>query len=554
MDATEIPAPLKTAESTARRRLQSRRQVAGYVVTVRHLPWIVLALAFAPLSCSLFASETQPNLLVITVDGLRFDAISQSLGSARTPNMHALAGDGQRFTHCYSHSPVGLPAHVALFSGRTPQSTGVANNGVAIDRDVTLLAEYMKKRGYLTAAAVSLASLWAPPPREGEHDSRMNKNIQPTGLERGFDSYAIGPHELVSATEVNQRLLGQLDAFPQHQPWFLFAQYSEPHEPFDAWQTENVEAEVLVDGKVVAKIPVSESADWDQELRLTPGTHVITFRAPTNIEVRRFECFSDTATIDVNVREGGLHAAAKQLAFSIHNESDAPAMFRCNAWVHDVPDVQQCRARYKLEVEAVDRAIGELVAALEQRGEYEDTLIVLTSDHGTALGEHGHVGSGYALYDELLRVPLVIKLPQRSTLLPKLAKLEHSSIRQIDIMPTVLELLDEGSLSGADGVSILQDADRTLLAEVHPPEAPNSYFCVRDDRYKLVYSSSTARFALYDVLADTLEADDVFELQGHFRSAWQADLKRLASASSHEVNQRMGLAAERPAHLQSLGD
>jgi arylsulfatase A-like enzyme len=151
-------------------------------------------------------------------------------------------------------------------------------------------------------------------------------------------------------------------------------------------------------------------------------------------------------------------------------------------------------------------------------------------------------------------VPLVIKLPQRSTLLPKLAKLEHSSIRQIDIMPTVLELLDEGSLSGADGVSLLQDADRTLLAEVHPPEAPNSSFCVRDDRYKLVYTSGTARFALYDVLADTLEADDVFELQGHFRSAWQTDLKRLASASSHEVNQRMGLAEQRPAHLQSLGD
>lgn len=522
---------------------------------MRILPWFVLAIALAPLSCSLFAGETQPNLLVITVDGLRFDAISQSLGSAHTPNMHSLAGEGQRFTHCYSHSPVGLPAHVALFSARTPQSTGVANNGVAIGRDVSLLAEHLKKRGYVTAAAVSLASLWAPDPPESEHrDSRMNKHVQPTGLDRGFDSYAIGPHELVSATEVNQRLLGQLDAFPQHQPWFLFAQYSEPHAPFDAWQTANVEADVLVDGKVVARIPVSESIDWDQELELAPGAHLVTFRASADIEVRRFECFSDTGSVDVAARDGGLHSPAKLHTFTLENDTGSAATFRCNAWVHDVPDVQQSRARYKLEVEAVDRAIGELVAELVRRGMYDDTLVVLTSDHGTALGEHGHVGAGAALYDELLRVPLVIKLPQRSTLLPRLAKFEHAPIRQIDIVPTALDLLDEGNLAGAEGVSVLEDADRTLFAEVHPPEAPNSYFCVRDDRYKLVYSTGSARFALYDVLADTLEADDVFELQGHFRAGWQTDLKRMAANSSHEVNARMGMAEPRPAHLQSLGD
>ena len=69
------------------------------------------------------------------------------------------------------------------------------------------------------------------------------------------------------------------------------------------------------------------------------------------------------------------------------------------------------RQLYQAEVRWVDAAVGSLLAELKRSGHYEDTLIVLLSDHGDELWEHGRVGHGHTLYEELLRVPFLVKLP-----------------------------------------------------------------------------------------------------------------------------------------------
>jgi arylsulfatase A-like enzyme len=79
-----------------------------------------------------------------------------------------------------------------------------------------------------------------------------------------------------------------------------------------------------------------------------------------------------------------------------------------------MPDATQRRqlvALYDAEVAYVDKCVGELVAALRQRGLLDDTLVVLTADHGEELFDHGKWGHGYTLYDELLHVPLVVVGP-----------------------------------------------------------------------------------------------------------------------------------------------
>ncbi|HEV7786085.1 MAG TPA: sulfatase [Thermoanaerobaculia bacterium] len=69
------------------------------------------------------------------------------------------------------------------------------------------------------------------------------------------------------------------------------------------------------------------------------------------------------------------------------------------------------RQLYRAEVRWVDAAVGSLIAELKRSGHYEDTLIVLLSDHGDEFWEHGRVGHGHTLYEELLRVPFLVKLP-----------------------------------------------------------------------------------------------------------------------------------------------
>jgi arylsulfatase A-like enzyme len=132
-------------------------------------------------------------------------------------------------------------------------------------------------------------------------------------------------------------------------------------------------------------------------------------RSKVEIEVRRMTCGLGAGRDRLRWGEGKLRTPARQLVLLLENPGTQTASCQLDAWIHDVPDLTQTRARYKLEVEAVDRALGSLVAELRRRDVYDNTVIVFTADHGTALGEHGRVGAGQGLYDELLRVPLILK-------------------------------------------------------------------------------------------------------------------------------------------------
>ena len=93
------------------------------------------------------------------------------------------------------------------------------------------------------------------------------------------------------------------------------------------------------------------------------------------------------------------------------------------------------RKLYEAEVRYVDRNLGRLFRALKELGLYDDSLVILTSDHGEEFWEHGSVGHGHTLYEELLRVPLIIKLPSPATLSETDVPVALTALR-----PTILDL------------------------------------------------------------------------------------------------------------------
>ncbi|MCU0302868.1 MAG: sulfatase [Thermoanaerobaculales bacterium] len=125
------------------------------------------------------------------------------------------------------------------------------------------------------------------------------------------------------------------------------------------------------------------------------------------------------------------------------------------------------RALYDAEVAANDASFGRLLDLLEARGELEDTLVVFTSDHGEAFGEHGSWTHGLDLYDEVLSVPLVMRLPGRAGA----GLVVRDPVQHVDLLPTILDrcgVVSERPLPGArllrgDGVAG-PGADRTVLA------------------------------------------------------------------------------------------
>lgn len=126
---------------------------------------------------------------------------------------------------------------------------------------------------------------------------------------------------------------------------------------------------------------------------------------------------------------------------SLDTKVRAPVQLpKVREWVQsgiDPDDLRALGARYDEEVAVADQAIGELAAALAAEGVLERTILVVTADHGEGFLEHGHLMHGYAPYDEVLRVPLVMRLPPT---LGMPTGSRSSLVSHVDLGPTLADL------------------------------------------------------------------------------------------------------------------
>ncbi len=128
----------------------------------------------------------------------------------------------------------------------------------------------------------------------------------------------------------------------------------------------------------------------------------------------------------------------------------------------DERDLRHIVNAYDTDLRSTDDGFGRLHRFLRRQGFLEDALIVLTSDHGEEFGEHGTVGwHGHTLYEELLRVPLIVKLPGNAHGGTRVS----SSVRSLDIAPTILDLAGVPIPETFQGVSL-----RTVLSSGSPAE------------------------------------------------------------------------------------
>ena len=101
-------------------------------------------------------------------------------------------------------------------------------------------------------------------------------------------------------------------------------------------------------------------------------------------------------------------------------------------------DIQYISGVYQGEINFVDTQVGRLVEALRELGIYDKTTLVITADHGEEFWDHGGFEHGHSLYDELIRIPLIVKFPSR---VRPAARVIDTQVRILDVMPTVFDLL-----------------------------------------------------------------------------------------------------------------
>ena len=455
------------------------------------------------------------------------------------PNLVAFAKEAVVFPFAFTHAPMTLPAHAALFSARTPMHTGVTNNGQAVSQDLPLLSEWLQKQGYVSQAAVSLATLWP-----------LGRN---QGVDRGFEHFDRGQGSISNATDTNLDLGSILDGLIDRAPFFVFAHYAEPHEPYESHGLVQCNADIRWDDKLLETVTTSEWTLRRHELTLVPGMNRLEVHSADDFKVRSLSFTSRGKRMPIQFDVGELLSQGKEFSVSVENKTPAPVLASMELWLHDVPTQAEMPARYRREAEAADTAFGNLVAMLKKRKLYDSSLIVFTSDHGEALGEHGVVGHVVNLHDEMLHVPLMIKLPKGHEGRHFLERSQRDLVRLIDVVPTILDACGLPPLPGQEGISLMGDGERTLLAQTFRPEAPRTLYALRDQRTKLVFDVAADTFRMYDLASDPGEMHDIFAKAGAQKSAWQKQLRALGATTPSLHAGEVPMDEQMQAQMKSLG-
>ncbi len=227
---------------------------------------------------------------------------------------------------------------------------------------------------------------------------------------------------------------------------------------------------------------------------------------------------------------------------------------------HPHPDAAEApalRALYDGEIRYWDEELGKLLDGLRKRGLYDALTIVVTSDHGEEFNEHGGFWHGTTLYDEQVRVPLLVKLPESR----RGGTVVRHWVQSIDLMPTVLKLLDVPVPEGVQGGDLFTGTDIIYAEESHEGNVLES---VREldgtDEYKLITANrdnprGLAPVELYRVDLDPGEQENLAgDSPDRVRMSAKTLLEQRALAKEDAVAaDSVELDEDVAAHLEAIG-
>ncbi len=357
-------------------RLSTPSLVSRAGLRLRQLAWGLLG-CLALASCGGAAFEPPRNLLLISVDTLRADALG-CYGNERgtSPFIDELAQSGTVFEQAWSHSPQTAPSHMTLFSGLLPSVHALGNWGADSQQQLSLeivpLAEVLAEAGFRSLAVTS----------GGNIKGRL-------GFERGFDVYEDTGARMDVKLPLMEQWLDLVSA--DERRWFGFFHTYQVHGPY------------LPPGRFAKRFV---SADYDGEVL---GGEQALKRSIVGGDDR-----APGTTGDV--------ALSKNFWARVNEEDPRDA-----AHLHDL---------YLAGVAWMDDELRKGLGAWMGQGYLDDTLIVLTSDHGDAFGEQGEFQHSQ-MWDPVLRVPLIVVHPAGKGAPERVAE----PVSHVDFLPSVLDLL-----------------------------------------------------------------------------------------------------------------
>ncbi len=456
-------------------------------------------------------SKTPLNLVLISIDTLRADELS-CYGYFRqtSPVLDSLAKRGRIFTNAFATAAITPSSHMSIFTSQYPFEHGVGYDREGILPGVThTLADVLQLHGYQTAAFVgnSRPDLWFGPKY---------------GFANGFLRWEF-PNTFWGPNVKIQQWLAARSR--QHEPFFLFLHAWDVHEPhlvppgFDGKKFDRSYQGPVPDVWDQFLMDIDTDRDGSSFAQQQPAM------TAQEVEKRRTELTQQWRACFL----GDSQVAQQQPAMTVQ-EAEKKLTELVQRWraffSADPQAVQHIRATYDAQLYYADQGIGSILEWLKQLQLDEHTLIVVTADHGQEFGEHHKIAEHAQLYDELLHVPLMIVGPSVPSG-PPLTQFASS----IDIMPTVLELLDIPIPYTVRGVSLVpllhgesREVRKVVYATVYGDVA------VRTQEWKWIRHPD-GREELYDLLHDPKERRNVLDRHAAIASALASQFEGMLHAA-----------------------
>jgi len=446
-------------------------------------------------NAALPSASGKPNILLITLDTVRADHVS-AYGYERdtTPSLREFAREATLYERTVACDGFTLPTHASMFTGLYPSWHGATrrpnrSSGAPLAPNTRTLASLLRANGYWTAetaANYGYLGNWTGLTQgfassEVIRAMRLSDSDRPFYLRQGARkllSAAIRTDDFdeycLRAPDVNRHAFALLEqARNRPAPFFLFLNYMDAHSPY---LPPPPFREQFAAGKGDLK-PISADA---------------------------FLAVRDA----VNAGKRSLDEREKRYLVS----------------------------QYDAGIACIDFHIGRLLDRLRELGLYENTLVIVTADHGEAFGEHNRMEHAYgSLYQDQIHVPLLIKYPGQHE-----GQRSHALVSQVDFLPTILDLAGIAAPAGAQGQSLrLPRAEDSgaVFAESGPRSDERANPRLRGVR-RTVFSGPWKLIAwtdgppeLYNLAADPGELHNLYRAGDHEAAALLARINQFTAAA-----------------------
>jgi arylsulfatase len=468
----------------------------------------------------------RPNILLIMTDQQRFDSLGcTGAGWVRTPNLDRLAADGVLFENCYATNPICTPSRASLMTGRELPGHGVYRLHDVLPAGQLMFPELLRERGYATALFGKL---------------HVSGRVEEAARRHPHDGFDVYEWCLEPAIDLDSPFNGYARWLRERHPSFLrHLEAKRRHRGHDPLETSM--------NRWAADRTIDFLRSRAAEAR-GRGAHGGSRGAPRRPFFCMMSVFDPHNPYDNYPLEMERLVEAALIPAPVPAADDAPAApwafiaEREHSYLGPMAsfakdDITRMRLGYFAMVAHVDLEVGRVLAALEEEGLAEGTLVVFTSDHGDMLGDHATLVKGAMLHDPCVRVPLIARWPgvldggRRSAALVQPHDLAATFAAAAGVPDEQIAVLmpDARDLAagGAGGYAEYHDAVVTAYRNSGIDDRGRNWnppihaTMVRSGRFKLhVYHPVAGRqaatiYRLYDMERDPRELHDLSGDPGH---------------------------------------